>query len=166
GQQRISQLTYGIVGLGGMGSLVAQQLAHLGARKFLMIDPDTVDTSHLNRLAAAGLRDVGRFKTSVASRYIKEVVRGASIEEIREDCVRQRIARRLTEVDVLFGCTDSHGSRAIIQQIAYQYLIPCIDMGSVIVSNQREITHVQGRVLMLAPGLACLNCGGVLDPQQ
>ena len=53
GQRRLSQLSVGIVGLGGTGSLVVQQLAHLGVKTFTLVDPDMVELTNLNRLAGA-----------------------------------------------------------------------------------------------------------------
>ena len=51
------RLRVAIVGLGGGGSHIAQQLAHVGVGKFVLIDPDVVEDSNLNRLVGAGARD-------------------------------------------------------------------------------------------------------------
>lgn len=166
GQGELTNLRVAIVGLGGTGSIVAQQLAHLGVRDFLLVDPDTVAASNLNRLANAVPADLGQHKTAVAKRYIDAVAPGATVFAIAGDVTHQAIARHLTSVDFIFGCTDSHGSRAVLQQVAYQYLIPCIDMGSTIVVGTSNVTHVHGRVQMLAPGLPCLICSRVLDFEQ
>jgi tRNA A37 threonylcarbamoyladenosine dehydratase len=40
----------GIVGLGGGGSHIAQQLAHVGIGRYTIIDHDQIDESNLNRL--------------------------------------------------------------------------------------------------------------------
>lgn len=166
GQAKIQELSIAVVGLGGTGSLVAQQLAHLGVRKFILIDPDTVEATNLNRLANAGPADVGAPKVSVAEQYLRRVSAEARVESIQGDIIRAVVAHRLTEADVIFGCTDSHGSRAVLQQIAYQYLIPTIDMGTTIAVRESSITHVYGRVQLLAPGLACFTCGRLLDGNQ
>ena len=39
GQKHLESLTVAIVGLGGTGSIAAEQLAYLGVRKFILIDP-------------------------------------------------------------------------------------------------------------------------------
>jgi molybdopterin/thiamine biosynthesis adenylyltransferase len=166
GQQRLNRLSVGIIGLGGTGSIVAQQLAHLGIRQFLLIDPDTVDVTNLNRLANASISDIGYPKTEVAKRYIQTIAPDAQVPTIVGDVTRSSVARRLADVDILFGCTDSHGSRAVLQQIAYQYLVPCIDMGSTIIALDGKITHIHGRVQMLAPGMPCLTCSQLLDANE
>jgi hypothetical protein len=46
GQRAIQALRVAIIGLGGTGSVIAQQLAHLGVCRFLLIDPDTLDKTN------------------------------------------------------------------------------------------------------------------------
>lgn len=166
GQSILENLRIGIVGLGGTGSVAAQQLVHLGVRDFVLADPDVVEATNLNRLAGAGVGDVGAAKVAVAARYIRSVQPEAVVTALQENIVVVETAKKLRDVDVLFCCTDSHGSRAVVQQLAYQYLIPCIDIGTVIAANEGEITHITGRAQMLSPGLACLTCGELLDGNE
>ncbi|WIW50485.1 ThiF family adenylyltransferase (plasmid) [Bradyrhizobium sp. 62B] len=166
GQNLLQGLSVGIVGLGGTGSLAAQQLVHLGVGQFLLVDPDLIEATNLNRLAGAAAADVGVPKVAVAERYIRSVQPRAIVTAIKEDVILVETAKKLRDVDVLFCCTDSHGSRAILQQVAYQYLIPCIDIGTVIAVNEGKVSHIAGRAQMLAPGLACLTCGGLLNGNE
>ncbi len=166
GQKSLERLTVGIVGLGGMGSLVAQQLAHLGVRRFILVDPDTLEVSNLNRVANATPADVGTAKMSLADDYIRRVAPDASVRGIKGDVTRVSVSRELADASVLFGCTDSHGSRAVLQQVSYQYLIPCIDTGTTIIARGGCISHIIGRVQLLAPGFACLTCSGLLNPAE
>lgn len=71
----------------------------------------------------------------------------------------------LLAVDFLFCCTDSHGSRAVLNQMAYQYYIPTIDLGVRIDVTDGIVTAIAGRVQMLAPGLPCLVCHNLLDSE-
>jgi molybdopterin-synthase adenylyltransferase len=166
GQNVIGDLRVGIVGLGGTGSIVAQELAHLGVRHFTLVDPDLVDESNLNRLAGAGKRDIGQPKVNVARRYIASVAMKHSMRTLQADVVRKSVAEKLLDLDFIFGCTDSHASRAVLNQIAYQYFIPTIDMGSTLVAADGHLTHIHGRVQILSPGLACLQCSGLLDANR
>jgi len=166
GQNRIANLTAAVVGLGGTGSVIAQQLTHLGVQSFILIDPDTIETTNLNRVASATLSDIGKAKTSVAARYIRAFSPDARIKEIKGDVIRARNGKALLDADVIFCCTDSHGSRSVLEQVSYQYLLPMIDMGSVITVLDGAVKQIVGRVQMLSPGLACLTCSGLLDPSQ
>jgi hypothetical protein len=165
GQAIIQNLRVGIVGLGGTGSVVMQQLSHLGVRDFLLIDPDIVEETNLNRLVGATKSDVGQPKVDVAAAFSRKINGLSKVEARQESVLLSRTARLLADTDFVFCCTDSHGSRAVLNQLAYQYLVPMIDMGVVIAAHNNEVTHVAGRVQMLAPGLACLTCGMLLDAE-
>ncbi|MGB9428376.1 MAG: ThiF family adenylyltransferase, partial [Gammaproteobacteria bacterium] len=123
GQEAISRVRVAIVGLGGTGSIVSQELAHLGVRDFILIDPDIADETNLNRIANAGQADLGKPKVEVARRYISAVDERAHVELVQGNITRTKFAKPLTDADLIFGCTDSHGSRAVMQLISYQYLI-------------------------------------------
>jgi molybdopterin-synthase adenylyltransferase len=164
GQAAVQGAHVAIVGVGGTGSVVAQQLAYLGVSDFVLIDPDVVDETNLNRLVGAASKDVGTAKTAVTSRMIKGVNPSASVQEIRRDVTYIDVAATLVDLDAIFGCTDSHASRAMLNQIAYQYFVPLFDLGVGIVAKQGTVTHISGRVQMAAPGLPCLVCGNVIDP--
>ena len=166
GQKALQRLRVAIVGLGGTGSLVSQQLAHLGIRDFILIDPDCIEATNLNRVANANSHDIGAPKVNVAARYIKQISPNAFLKSIEGDVMKLPTARELLNADLIFACTDSHGSRSVLQQVAYQYLIPCIDMGVTITALGGRISHIFGRVQLLAPGLACLTCDSLLDPNE
>jgi len=166
GQEAIASLRVGIVGLGGTGSIVAQQLAHLGVRDFILIDADTIEETNLNRVVTATTSDIGLPKTAIAARYIERFEPLARVRSVQGDITRTQTALHLRDVDFIFGCTDSHGSRAVLQQIAYQYLIPCIDVGSIITAADGTIANIFGRVQLLAPGQACFTCGNLLDADE
>jgi molybdopterin/thiamine biosynthesis adenylyltransferase len=166
GQRKLEQLKVAIIGLGGTGAILAQELVHSGVRNFILVDPDVIEVTNLNRVPNAAASDVGKQKTEIAANYIQTIAKSAEIRRINDDVTETKTARRLLDADILFGCTDSHGSRAVLQQIAYQYMIPFIDMGVTLIAKEGSMTHVYGRVQLLAPGLACLTCSGLLDPNQ
>jgi len=163
GQAAIRRARVAIVGLGGTGSVVAEQLAHLGVSDFVLVDPDVVDETNLNRLVGAGPHDVGATKTAVATRLIQGINPEASTKLVSRDVTEVDVALALADLDAVFGCTDSHASRAMLNQLAYQYYVPLFDVGVGIVAEQGQVTHISGRAQMVGPGLPCLVCGGVID---
>jgi len=166
GQQFLGRLKIGVVGLGGTGSAVAQEIAHLGVSSYLLIDKDIVEETNRNRMVGSEPEDVGRKKTEVVERLIRRIRPSAEILAIPEDVLAPGIGRRLAEVDFIFCCTDTHGSRNLINQLAYQYLIPCIDMGVAILPKNGVVIDIGGRAQMLAPGLGCFTCQKALDPNE
>ena len=52
-EERIARCTVAVPGLGGGGSHVVQQLAHIGFQNYIIYDGDRVEESNLNRLVGA-----------------------------------------------------------------------------------------------------------------
>ena len=163
GQRLLRRLHFGVIGAGGTGSLECQQLAHLGATRVTMIDPDLVEETNLNRLVGSGPSDVGQPKVEVAARMIRAINPAATVIPLQGDIVDEEVAKLISTFDFVLLCTDSHASRAVVNQAAYQYLVPVIDMGVSITASNGSVSHITGRVQMLAPGLPCLACSGALD---
>ncbi|MDE2466981.1 MAG: ThiF family adenylyltransferase [Alphaproteobacteria bacterium] len=166
GQKVLQELRVGIVGLGGTGSIAAQQLAHLGVRDFVLIDPDHLELTNLNRVVGASESDVDLPKSELARRHVQAIAPTARVRSVVGDVVHAAVAKELLSADIILCCTDSHGSRSVIQQVAYQYLIPCVDVGSTITTHDGQVTGVYGRVQLLGPDQACLWCSGLLSSEE
>jgi hypothetical protein len=159
GQLSIQSLRIAVIGAGGTGSFVAQELAYLGATRLLLVDPDRITRTNLNRVVGATPADVGKPKVNIARRMIKRINPNAAVETIQDNVLKRSVGRLLLDYDFLFCCTDSDGSRHFVNQLAYQYYIPVIDMGvSITADKTGKIVSIDGRVQLLAPELACLIC--------
>jgi molybdopterin-synthase adenylyltransferase len=165
GQRRLERLRVAIVGLGGIGSVVVEQLSHLGVSSLTLIDPDVLELSNRNRVVGSTDNDVGRQKVEVAADMVRRINPTITTTAVAGDIRDKAIARRLLESDFVMLCTDSQGSRAVATQIAYQFFVPMIDVGVAIRVGEKSITHISGRVQMLAPTLPCLLCAEVLNPE-
>ncbi len=75
GQHKLRALRIGVVGLGGTGSQVAQQLAHLGCNEVVLSDSDRIEATNLHRLAGSAWWDphFRRKKTSNVRRLFTRV---------------------------------------------------------------------------------------------
>jgi molybdopterin-synthase adenylyltransferase len=167
GQEDLACLTAGIVGCGGTGSIVAEQLLRLGVGHVVAVDPDIVEDSNVTRVYGSTTRDVfGRIpKVSIVERLAMEIGRPDAVTAIVGDVRDETIARQLLAVDILFGCTDSHWSRLVLNKLAVQYLMPLIDMGTRIDARDGHIRSAGGRVSVILPWSPCLLCAGVVRPE-
>ncbi len=166
GQRALQSIKVAIIGLGGTGSVVAQLLAHLGVHTLVLVDPDRVEETNLNRLVGASAADIGASKVDVAARNILSINASATCKRIVADVVDDDVAAKLADVDFIFACTDSMASRAVLNQLAYQYLIPCVDVGVGIGVADGKVQYVTGRTQMLSPGLPCLVCTDKINADQ
>ncbi len=151
-----------IVGLGGGGSHIAQQLAHLGVGEFVLIDPDVVEGTNLNRLVGATQQDVARnaTKVSVSARVIAGVNPRARIWI--ETTQWQMCAIALRSCDVIFGCVDSIGAREQLETAARRFLTPYVDIG-MDVHRVNEEFSIGGQVALSMPEGPCLRCMGIVE---
>lgn len=158
GQRKLHMLTVGIVGAGGTGSMVVEQLAHLGVQNFILLDMDHVEETNLNRLVGATREDIGCPKVEVAQRQIKRVLPEARVATHELDILDLNVWRHLLDADLVFGCIDAHGPRSLLNRMAYQYFLPVIDMGTGLAKGADGTLEIGGRVNYLGPDMPCLWC--------
>jgi hypothetical protein len=165
GQALLRELRVGVVGLGGIGSLVSMQLAHLGVGEIVLLDGDIVEESNLSRIVGARKEDVGRtYKVDVAARYAESLGLLGRIERYPE-FVGSAHESLLASCDVIVSCVDRQTPRAMLNRLAYRYLVPVLDLGTVFrVDAAGSIVGDAGRVVVVGPGRPCLGCWGHIDP--
>lgn len=160
--ESIRNYRVGIVGLGGGGSHVAQQLAHLGFSKFSLFDSDIVEISNLNRLVGGTEKDARRAtaKVEVAARLVKGVNPAAKL--VKTNARWQESPDRLRECDLVFGCVDSFAERRDLEIATRRYLIPYLDIGLDVHQSGEEPPRMAGQVILSMPGELCMTCLGFL----
>jgi molybdopterin/thiamine biosynthesis adenylyltransferase len=159
GQRRIAASSAVIVGLGGLGSHVAQQLAYLGVGEFMLVDDDSVDASNLNRLIGATEVDIGGPKVDVAARQIEEIQPSAKVEAAPRRFDPVADAAALATATTLFGCLDDDAPRLELVRAASAQALPYIDLASDVAPGG----EFGGRVVFAKDGERCLSCLGELD---
>jgi molybdopterin/thiamine biosynthesis adenylyltransferase len=97
----------GIVGLGGGGSHVVQQLAHMGVGGYVLADPDRIDYTNTNRLVGGTLADVQKraSKVSIAERAIRSLKPDARIVSVVGSWTVA--TEQFKTCDVIVGALDS-----------------------------------------------------------
>ncbi len=163
-EEVLRSLRVGVVGVGGGGSHVIQQLAHVGVGDFLVLDPDKVEDTNMNRLVGAIARDVrlGTPKASIARRVIKGVNPKARVVAVSKDWRLE--SDRLRDRDVIVGCVDTYRTRSELEVLARRYLIPYVDIGMDV--HSRDASYlISGQVILSMPGAPCMRCLGFLRPE-
>jgi molybdopterin/thiamine biosynthesis adenylyltransferase len=163
-QRLVGRLHIGVVGAGGTGSAVGEQLVRLGVGAITVIDDQRIEASNVTRVYGTGLSDVGRLKTDAFADNARRIGVATVVRPIAGRITEIEAARALRSCDVVFGCTDDLAGRAILSRLAFWYLIPVFDMGFLIDGRDGVIRGLEGRVTTMLPGTACLQCLQVLDP--
>ncbi|MBI2525331.1 MAG: ThiF family adenylyltransferase [Candidatus Rokubacteria bacterium] len=168
GQQRLREPRLAVCGAGGIGSAWVAQARGLGFRRLILIDPDRVEPSNLNRLFGARLRDVGRLKVKVLAREVRALDPTAEVEIVPAPLQSEEARRALLRADLIVCGLDNMAARLEAQVVAARYLKPLLDMGSGIVlrPGTRQVQHMGAQAALYAPGGPCLLCQGVVNPSR
>lgn len=166
GQKAVAATRVAIVGLGGLGSHLAQQLAYLGVRDFLMVDADRVSDSNLNRLIGAVPDDAvtDRLKVSVAKDLVLRIAPMADVRALDDVFITETGLDLLRGATVIFGAVDNDASRLILNEFSQAHDIPYIDTATD-VDPAGPGPGYGGRVVVSAGGGGCLSCLGLLDQE-
>jgi hypothetical protein len=168
GQAILARTTVGVVGLGGGGSVLVQQLAHLGVGTIIGVDLDVVKRLNLSRVVGSRPRDavLGLKKVAVMRRLVRSIDPKVRFVGIDGDVTDLEVALKLRDCDFLFCATDNLRSRNVVNQLAYQYLIPAIQIGVKVESDRAtgEVLQIHGMVRTMLPDLGCLRCHGAINP--
>lgn len=162
-QSKIERVRVGVVGLGGGGSHVVQQLAHIGFQDYVICDPQTVEDTNLNRLVGGRLKDIGQPKLAVARRIIRGLQRKAKIQAIADRW--QNRCEAFMFCDVIFGCLDSFQDRDEIETFCRRHLIIYINIGMDVHKVENDPPRMAGQVILSAPGGPCMKCLGFITPE-
>lgn len=162
-QDKISTCVVGVVGLGGGGSHIAQQLAHLGFMNYVLFDADVIEASNLNRLIGGTERDVrlSTPKVQIAERLIKGVRPSAQVRLVRD--VWQNNPQALAGCDLIFGCVDGFDQRRQLEAASRRYLVPLIDVGMDVFQSEDSTYAMAGQVILSMPSCPCMTCMGFLN---
>lgn len=164
GQEKIVTTKVVIVGLGGLGSHLAQQLAYLGVVDFGLVDHDAVTSSSLNRLIGAVESDVEEEtpKVRVAERLIGQIQATAEIDAVDGKVADERVPALIARADIVFGCLDRDLPRLQLTEICARHAKPYFDLAS---DTGGEGVWYGGRVIF-CDGTRCLSCLDLLDQEQ
>lgn len=187
GQDILRQLKIGIIGAGGVGSLLVEYLARLGVGTVLVIDPDHIDESNFSRQVGSReqdfcplltrsrvpqLRRIGvrlsKAKVDIARRSFRIANREGHILAMRRDVRDDPVAMELLDCDYLFLAADPMQVRLVFNAIVHQFLIPGVQVGAkgVIDSQTGQITDVFSVVRHVTPDRGCLWCNGLISPTK
>ena len=164
GQEALSCIRVGIAGVGGTGSSVAEQLARAGVKRFTLVDRDVFSASNRTRMYGTDAKTLDRPKAEIVGENIRRIAPDAAVDAVVMDIVSQEALASLRECDVVFGCTDRQAPRSVLNELAYQFFVPVIDVGVGVNSRGGRMSGGTVRASIVAPSLPCLFCSGVVSP--
>ncbi len=164
GQRAIETARIAFNGLGGGGSHLAPQFAHLGVEHFVLYDHDHGDESNLNRTMTLTDADIEAktLKVEAAKRRILEINPRAKVEAY--PCRWQDHPKAFHSCTLVMGSVDSFNERQQIEACTRRLLIPYIDIGMDV--HPGEPPGMSGQVILSAPGGPCMYCMHFLTDEK
>lgn len=170
GQRNLASLQVGIIGLGGLGSLLALGLTRLGVRRFVLVDPDRASITNLNRVAGMSQADVQQQTTKVdlVARRMLEIDPQLEVERRAVDLFEPPGWQAVRGVDLLVVATDNHASRMLANALAHQYLIPLVSVGTRIQTRDGGLENGFAEFYSVLPGQSapCLLCSHMINATE
>lgn len=171
GQAILGSLCVALVGAGGLGSQIAQALTLLGVGQILLIDPDRLELSNMNRVVGATWsRACRRWRKVKALAQAFNRVRppeSPAIVPVAYDARLPGLLLPILSCDVMIGAVDSAVVRQYLNLLAACALIPYLDAGVGIRAEAGRIVQGGGQVQVVLPSeTACLACLGHLVRQS
>ena len=155
GVLRLARARVLIVGLGGLGSVVALYLTRAGVGELVLADPDTVALSNLPRQILYADRHVGQAKTD-AARETLTALGAADLRLVPERLLGVRLAEEVARVDLVCDASDNFTTRFAINDA-------CVKAGIPLVSA--AVIRLVGQLLVVHPSEAAAGCYRCLYPE-
>ncbi|MGH8656223.1 MAG: HesA/MoeB/ThiF family protein [Gammaproteobacteria bacterium] len=153
GQQRLLASHALIVGLGGLGSPVAIYLAAAGVGHLMLVDPDRVELSNLQRQVIHGSADIGRPKVESARDGVLRLNPTTRVKTIAQGFDKEAMLAEVANADVVLDTSDNFDTRFAVNKA-------CVNTGTPLVSGAATGFHgevsVFDRRLKASPCYRCL----------
>lgn len=163
GQGLIRSATVAVVGIGGLGTHVVQQLSYLGVGKLILIDGEELDKTNKNRYIGSYYDDPisGLPKVDIGERISRFIDPAIHVEKVFNTLFTKQAFEAIIRADYVFGCLDNDGSRFVLNELCAAYSRPYFDLASDIHQG-----CYGGRVCVSWDGDGCLYCMDALDLKE
>lgn len=106
GQKALLEKKVIVVGLGGLGGYVLEELARAGLGQIVGVDPDIFDETNLNRQLLAELGNLGKSKVPEAKKRLQKINKAVEFTGFA-DPFDKLPEQTWSEADLVFDCLDN-----------------------------------------------------------
>lgn len=125
-QLKLSTSCVAIVGCGGLGGYIAEELARLGVGRLVLIDGDRLEVSNLNRQIMSSELNIGQWKVEAARDRLQSVNSEVQVEGIRGWFEEAKGSKLFREVDLVCDALDSMPTRVALERLCHQMKLPLV----------------------------------------
>ena len=171
GEEALSRLRgacAAIIGSGGTGSAAIEILARAGIGRLVIVDPDVVERSNLDRIhgSVPEHADNSTPKVVVARELVHQIDPSIEVVAVQGRLPQPDVIDAVMSSNIALGCTDQQHSRLALSDLAFRYLVPTIDCGVVLEGKDGTITGQVGQFVRLLAADPCVLCRNMIDPRR
>jgi molybdopterin/thiamine biosynthesis adenylyltransferase len=165
---RLRNSSVTVIGAGGTGSAAIESLARAGVGRLVLVDPDFIEASNLERVHGSTPDSVARRmeKVLIAKEHVHSIDPDIQVTAIVGALPQREVVDAALSTDVLLGCTDSHHSRAAFSDLAFRYLLPALDCGVALEGAGGRVTGQVAQFVRLLPEDPCVYCLGMINSNR
>ncbi|MGB9081839.1 MAG: HesA/MoeB/ThiF family protein [Desulfuromonadaceae bacterium] len=115
-----------VIGCGGLGGYIIEELARLGVGRIVAIDPDIFEEHNLNRQLLAAPRTLGQAKVEAALARVNEINPAVAVTPIRDAFCTANGREFLNGVTVAVDALDSISYRLELAEVCTHMQIPMV----------------------------------------
>ena len=125
-QLKLANSCVAIVGCGGLGGYIAEQLARIGVGRLVLFDGDRFEVSNLNRQIMATELNIGQWKVEAARDRLRSVNSEVQVEAVRGWFEEDKAPQMLREVDLVCDALDTRDTRVMLERVCHQMNLPLV----------------------------------------
>jgi molybdopterin/thiamine biosynthesis adenylyltransferase len=156
-QRQLFHSKVAVIGCGGLGGYILEELARLGVGQLLAIDPDTFEEHNLNRQLLSSPAGLGKSKAQAAAARIAEINPAVTVHAVVAAVTSSNAHELFAGVDVVADAVDNVPTRLELAESCTKLGIPLV---------HGAIAGWYGHVTTIFPGEGTLQkmyslwCGG------
>lgn len=155
GQERLRDATVFLSRVGGLGSVVAYELAAAGVGHLILAHRGNIKPSDLNRQILMTHAALGTSRVASASRRLHELNPRMRITAHDENASEENLSRLANGADLIVDCAPLFVERFAMNRFAVEQRIPLVDCA---------MYELQAQITTILPGVSpCLRC---LHPEE
>jgi molybdopterin/thiamine biosynthesis adenylyltransferase len=143
GQEKLKGASVLVSRVGGLGSVVAYELAAAGIGRLVLAHGGNVKHSDLNRQLLMTHEGLGKSRIESASRRLRELNPRLEVEAVPENVNEDNAARLVAEVDVVVDCAPLFAERFLMNREAERQGKPLVECA---------MYELEGQVTTFLPG--------------
>ncbi len=165
--RRLRNARVGVAGCSGTGSPAIEVLARANVGAFVLVDPQRLAPSNVERVHGTVFADTIReplpYKVEIQQRHIAAINPSAKVTSMVGNVLHENVLDELLRCDVVLGCTDSVHGRVLLSDVAKHYLLPSIDVGVAMNGRHGKLSNQTADVTSYGPDRPCAFCNGLVD---